>query len=71
MKRLLAILSTLILFPTTALAAPEGGFWEACNSMMSGMGWMMIPMMILPLLLIALLVFGILALVQYLREPKP
>jgi uncharacterized membrane protein len=71
MKRLLAVLSTLILFPAIALAAPETGFWEACNSMMSGMGWMMIPMMILPLLLIALLVFGILALVKYLREPKP
>lgn len=67
MKLLLTLMSTLILFPTTALAAPETGFWEACTSMMSGMGWMMIPMMIMPLLLIILLVLSVLSLVKYLR----
>jgi uncharacterized membrane protein len=67
MKQLLTVLFTLVLFPATALAAPETGFWEACNSMMSGMGWMMMPMMILPLLLIILLVLAILALFKYLR----
>ena len=46
MKRLLAMLFTLILLPGVALAAPDAGFWEACNSMMPGMGWMMLPMMI-------------------------
>ena len=68
MTRLLAMLSTLILFPGVALAAPEAGFWEACNSMMSGMGWMMLPMMIMPLLLITPLVLGILSLIKYLRN---
>lgn len=68
MKLLLAILSTLVLFPPTALAAPETGFWEFCNSMMSGMGWMMLPMMIMPLLLITLLVLGVLALIKYLKN---
>lgn len=67
MKLLMAVLSALVLFPTTVLAAPEAGFWEACSSMMSGMGWMMLPMMIMPLLLITLLVLGVLALVRYLR----
>ncbi|MEA1079215.1 MULTISPECIES: hypothetical protein [Marinobacter] len=68
MKLFLVVLSTLILLPGVALAAPESGFWEACNSMMSGMGWMMLPMMIMPLLLITLLVLGILALIKYLRN---
>ena len=68
MKLLLTLISTLILFPATALAAPETGFSEACNSMMSGMGWMMMPMMIMPLLLIILLVLAIVALVKYLRK---
>lgn len=68
MTRLLAMLSTLILFPGVAQAASEAGFWEACNSMMSGMGWMMLPMMIMQLLLIILLVLGILSLIKYLRS---
>jgi uncharacterized membrane protein len=68
MKLLLAILSILALFSATALAAPETGFWEFCNSMMSGMGWMMLPMMIMPLLLIALLVLAVLALIKYLKN---
>lgn len=68
MKLLLAVLSTLTLLPTTALAAPETGFWEACYAMMSGMGWMMVPMMIMPLLLIALLVMAALTLTRYLRK---
>ncbi|WP_372981503.1 hypothetical protein [Marinobacter sediminum] len=68
MKLFLVVLSALILLPGVALAAPESGFWEACNSMMSGMGWMMLPMMIMPLLLITLLVLGILALIKYLRN---
>lgn len=68
MKLFLVVLSTLILLPGVALAAPESGFWEACKSMMSGMGWMMLPMMTMPLLLITLLVLGILALTKYLRN---
>ncbi len=68
MKLFLVVLSALILLPGVALAGPESGFWEACNSMMSGMGWMMLPMMIMPLLLITLLVLGILALIKYLRN---
>ncbi|MBK1872653.1 hypothetical protein FE848_05400 [Marinobacter sp. 1-3A] len=67
MKHLLTILATLILIPATALAAPDTGFWEFCNSIMSGMGWMMLPMMIMPLLLITLLVLAVLALIKYLR----
>lgn len=68
MKLILAILSTLALFPTTVLAAPETGFWKACYAMMSGMGWMMVPMMIIPLLLIALLVMAVLALIKHLKN---
>lgn len=68
MKLLLAVLSTFVLFPATALAAPETGFWEICNSIMSGMGWMMLPMMIMPLLLIILLVLAILALIKFLKS---
>lgn len=68
MKLLLAVLFTLALFPTTALAASATGFWEACYAMMSGIGWMMVPMMIIPLLLIALLVMAALTLTKYLRK---
>mgnify|MGYP005840360691 CR=1 FL=1 len=68
MKLLMAALSTLILFPVIALATPETGFWQACHSMMSGMGWMMLPMMIMPLLLITLFVLAILALIKYLKN---
>lgn len=68
MKLLLILLSTLFLLPATALAAPGKGFWDTCNSMMSGMSWMMLPMMIMPLLLITLLVLGVLALIKYLRK---
>jgi uncharacterized membrane protein len=68
MKTILTLLSPLLLFPVTALAAPTTGFWETCNSMMAGMSWMMLPMMIMPLLLITLLVLAILALIKYLRK---
>lgn len=70
MKLLLAMLSTLILLPGVALAAPETGFWEACNSMMSGMGWMMLPMMIMLFLLLTILVLAIFALIRFLRSEK-
>jgi hypothetical protein len=36
--------------------------------MMSGMGWMMLPMMIMPLLLITLLVLAVLAPIKYLKN---
>jgi len=68
MKTILMPLSTLLLFPVAALAAPATGLWEACSSMMSGMGWMMLPMMIMPLLLITLLVLGVLALIKCLKN---
>lgn len=68
MRLLTLLLVWLALFPRTVLAAQETGFWEACRSMMSGMGWMMLPMMIMPLLLIALLVLAILALFKYLKN---
>jgi len=48
-------------------AAPGSQFQEGCD-MMSGMGLMMLPMMLIGLLLIVMMVLAVVALVKYLRS---
>jgi len=63
---LLIILGYLTLFDV-AHAASGSQLHEGCD-MMSGMGLMMLPMMLMGLLLIVIMVLAVIALVKYLRS---
>ncbi len=67
MKSFLFIILGYFTLSGVAHAAPGSQFQEGCD-MMSGMGLMMLPMMLIGLLLIVIMVLAVVALVKYLRS---